>query len=156
MSHKLVLIFIGTTLGATCMTRPSNATPNFPGVVEQFVGSTAPPACTICHNNPSGGLGTVTTSFGKYLRSRGAIASDEASLRQALMAAQAENHDSDGDGVSDIEAIREGLDPNGNLGKMSGPEFGCATLTAPRRSATVSVALCVALLAALGRRTRRS
>ena len=105
---------------------PCNATPNFPAVVAQVSGASGAPACTICHNNPNGGLGTATTPFAGYLRSRGLVPYDESSLKAALAADQAENHDTDSDGTPDIEALNQGLHPNGNLSAAPPPVYGCA------------------------------
>jgi hypothetical protein len=132
--QRRILPAIAFALGLVGIARPCCATPNFPAVVQQFVSSAEPPPCTICHNNPNGGLGTVTTAFGEYMISRGLIPNDTTSLRNALSAAEGEMHDSNGDGVSDIDALREGLDPNGSGGDPPPPGFGCGLSTRVREA----------------------
>lgn len=149
-----VLMCTVIVLGAVSTTRRSHATPSFPTVVKQFVQSQTYPSCTICHNNPNGGLGTVTRPFGEYLRSRGLVEFDEASLRNALTAAQAEGHDSNGDGVTDIEALREGLDPNGNTGASGPPAYGCSVEHRAQKTQTGALAILVAFVV-MGMRIRK-
>ena len=136
----------------------AGATPDFPAAIARDLKLSAPPACTICHATDAGGSGTVVKPFGKYLVSRGLAPFDEASLANALAAAAAENHDSDGDGISDIEALQRGLDPNGSSGKVSAvpdPTFGCSV--APGGDSTVWIlALVVGLRLVAGRARRRS
>ena len=67
--------------------------------------------------------------FGKYLVSRGLVPFDESSLAGALAAAAGEHHDSDGDGIDDIDALKQGLDPNGSSthgATLEDPSFGCS------------------------------
>jgi hypothetical protein len=109
------------------------ATPDFPAAIARDLQLSAPPACTICHATDAGGSGTVTKPFGKYLVSRGLVPFDESSLAAALAAAAGENHDSNGDGISDIEALKMGLDPNGTASGAStleDPTFGCSAARA--------------------------
>ncbi len=102
------------------------ATPNFPGDIQQQLGLAQPPPCTICHATNAGGLGTVVKPFGIYLQSRGLVAFDDASLRNALMADIAERHSSSG-GLTDVDALRAGLDPNGVQGSNLMPSYGCTS-----------------------------
>jgi hypothetical protein len=102
------------------------ATPNFPSVIQQQLGLAQPPRCTICHATDAGGAGTVVKPFGIYLRSRGLVAFDEASLRNALLADIGERHSSSG-GVTDIDALKAGEDPNGTQGSNLVPTYGCSS-----------------------------
>ena len=102
------------------------ATPNFPGVIQQHLGLAQPPPCTICHATNAGGLGTVVKPFGIYLQSRGLVPFDDASLRNALMADIAERHSSSG-GLTDVDALRAGQDPNGVQGSNLVPTYGCSS-----------------------------
>ena len=102
------------------------ATPEFPGVIQQQLGLAQPPPCTICHATNAGGPGTVVKPFGIYLQSRGLVPFDDASLRNALMADIAERHSSSG-GLTDVDALRAGEDPNGAPGANLMPAFGCST-----------------------------
>jgi len=120
--------------------RSARATPNFPDELStQWGVSSLPtsPACLLCHTNPAGGLGTVTTPFGSFLRSRGLRAYDVASLRTALEADRAERHDSDGNGLPDYDDLQKGDDPNGAAGDgdVERPRYGCA-VNAPHAGAS--------------------
>jgi hypothetical protein len=103
------------------------ATPEFPGVIQQQLGLAQPPPCTICHATNAGGVGTVVKPFGIYLRSRGLVPFDDASLRNALLADIAERHSSSG-GLTDIDALKAGQDPNGTQGSNLVPAYGCSSV----------------------------
>ncbi len=156
-----VSLFTAALGTAIAWSAAAGATPDFPGVIQQVVGSAAPPLCTICHNNPNGGLGTVTTVFGMYMRSRGLVPYDETSLRNALAAATGEQHSSNDDGITDIQALREGLDPNAPLGASSSPsqppppDYGCGAHVAPSSRDTSPAALFLAATAATALVRRR-
>ena len=108
----------------------ARATPNFPAAVARDLQLSAPPACTVCHATNAGGAGTVVKPFGKYLVSRGLVPFDENSLSGALAAAAGERHDTDGDGILDVDALKQGLDPNGTSSHgpaIGDPTFGCST-----------------------------
>jgi len=104
------------------------ATPDFPGAVQRQLGLAAPPQCTICHSTNAGGVGTVVQPFGIYLRSRGLQPFDETSLQNALLADTAEHHSSNGSGISDIDALKAGEDPNAPGGATGlTPAYGCSS-----------------------------
>ena len=108
----------------------ARATPNFPAAIARDLQLSAPPACTVCHATNAGGAGTVVKPFGKYLVSRGLAPFDENSLSGALAAAAGERHDTDGDGILDVDALKQGLDPNGTSSHgpaIEDPTFGCST-----------------------------
>lgn len=125
------------------------ATPNFPSVIQQRIGLAQPPPCTVCHATDAGGAGTVVKPFGIYLQSRGLVPFDEASLRNALMADIAEHHSSGG-GLTDIDALKAGLDPNGTGGSNLMPAYGCSSA-----SSSLDLLALFALGAWLGLRRRR-
>ena len=102
------------------------ATPDFPGVIAQQLGLAKPPPCTVCHATDAGGVGTVVKPFGIYLRSRGLLPFNDASLRNALLADAGEHHSSSG-GLTDIDALRAGEDPNGTQGSNLVPAYGCSS-----------------------------
>jgi len=125
----------------------ARATPNFPAAIQRDLQLSAPPACTICHATNDGGPGTVVKPFGKYLVSRGLAPFDESSLAGSLAAARGERHDTDGDGVLDIAALQQGLDPNGapsSGSQLDDPTFGCSA-TGGGAGNTLLLALVVAL-----------
>lgn len=131
--------------------RPANATPDFPDVVAEHLGLSSPPGCELCHTGTQA-RGTVTTPFGVSMRSRGAQAYDEDSIRTALDALEAEKKDSDGDGVPDIDELRNGGNPNGTGGTIK-PEYGCAVM--PPSSDVIRWELGIPLGALLALRLRR-
>lgn len=68
----------------------------------------------------------MTTPFGTAMRSRGLTAYDDASVRTALDALEAEHKDSDGDGTPDIAELRAGTNPNAAAGEeVVVPDYGC-------------------------------
>jgi uncharacterized protein (TIGR03382 family) len=93
---------------------PAWATSTFPTAIKTHLGLASEPSqsCGLCHKNNQLGIGTVTTPFGTNMRMRGLKAGDEASLATALDAMAAENVDSDGDGVTDIDELKAGTNPN--------------------------------------------
>lgn len=128
------------------------ATPDFPGAIARDLEIQAAPRCSVCHATDEGGAGTVVRPFGVYLRSRGLRAFDEESLRNALLAAAGEHHSSNGEGISDIDALKGGEDPNapGGTGEADlAPAFGCSS------SASVNLLTLLALGAWLCARRRR-
>jgi hypothetical protein len=119
---RRALFFVVPFVALVALPRQALATPTFPEVIAQHLGLATAPDCTLCHNGTPG-TGTVTTPFGKAMRSRGVHAYDEDSVVTALDALAAEKTDSDGDGVPDIDELKAGTSPNG--GSIT-PEYGCA------------------------------
>ncbi len=118
------------TLGLVFVGQPAWATPTFPSVIRETLGASAEPACQVCHNGPTR-IGTVTRAFGLAMRARGLVLYNEASLRSALAKMRSDGVDSNGDGVLDVDALKAGMDPNGEvvageIGDLTPrPEFGC-------------------------------
>ncbi|RPH70375.1 MAG: hypothetical protein EHM78_11680 [Myxococcaceae bacterium] len=136
----------------------ARATPNFPAAMARDLQLSAPPACTVCHATNAGGTGTVVKPFGKYLLSRGLAPFDEGSLAGALAAAGGERHDTDGDGILDVDALKQELDPNGSSAPTTGledPTFGCASTRGGEPTTTLLLALVVLLRLAAGHLSRR-
>jgi hypothetical protein len=103
----------------------------------------------------------VVKPFGKYLVSRGLAPFDESSLAGSLAAAAGEHHDSDGDGITDIDALKQGLDPNGSssthAATLEDPSFGCSATGSSGATSTLLLVLPVVLrLLAAALRSRRS
>ena len=150
LAHFLLVVTVGAPLTA-------RATPDFPAAIERDLHLSAPPDCTICHATNEGGTGTVVKPFGKYLVSRGLAPFDESSLAGSLAAAQGEHHDTDGDGISDIDALQRGLDPNGSPSGaplVEDPSFGCSA-TGGGAGNTLLFALVVGLRLAAAHLCRR-
>jgi len=137
----------------------ARATPNFPPAIQSALGAVSAPDCSVCHVGRTG-RGTVNSAFGSAMRSRGLVAYDEASLRRALQAMEAEKIDSDGDAILDVDALRAGKSPNpaGADGidiEPEAPAYGCVGRVAPIRSPR-GVPLALAALFASFIVTRRS
>ncbi len=95
------------------------ATPNFPAALQRLANADRAPDCAVCHQGTQA-EGTVVTPFGVAMREAGLKANDVESLDAAW--AQLGEHDSDGDGVSDKQALADGKNPNG-----AGFAYGCAS-----------------------------
>ena len=146
---RLPLLLLAVAVAAPLSAR---ATPDFPAAIGRDLKVSTPPACTICHATNEGGAGTVVKPFGRYLISRGLVPFDESSLAGSLAAAQGEKHDSDGDGIPDVDALQRGLDPNGSPSgapRVEDPSFGCST-TGGEAGNTLLLALVVGLRLAAG------
>ena len=105
------------------------ATPDFPAAIGRDLSLQTVPRCSICHATDAGGAGTVVQPFGVYLRSRGLRPFDESSLRNALLADAGEGHSSNTAGISDIDALKAGQDPNAPAAAGAAdltPAFGCS------------------------------
>ena len=134
----------------------AHASSIFPPEVRAHLGLSYTPACTLCHNTPSGGFGTVTTPFGTSMIARGLVAQNLQSLDTALDALAAEKKDSDGDGVADIDELKAGTDPNvAGGGSYPPPSYGCFDVSGQGGSPLALLPVALALfLAAL--RLRRA
>jgi hypothetical protein len=126
----------------------------YPPEIRAHLSLSYTPACTLRHNTPSGGFGTVTTPFGRSMMSRGLVAQNIASLDTALDALAAEHTDSDGDGVSDIDELKGGSDPNvSGGGSVPPPTYGCFDVSGQPASPLALLPLALAWLLLRVRRT---
>ena len=125
----------------------------FPPEIRAHLSLSYTPACTLCHNTPSGGFGTVTTPFGQSMRARGLVAQNLGSLDTALDALAAEHTDSDGDGVADIDELKAGSDPNvAGGGSATPPTYGCFDVSGQPASPLALLPLALAWLLVRARR----
>jgi hypothetical protein len=135
---------------------PAAASPGVPAEIAAHLGAPTPP-CSICHQGTPG-LGTATTTFAEALKARGLVPGNLTSLDTALDALAAENHDSNGNGINDIDELRAGNDPNATTsGSSVVPTYGCIGSVARERPGAGSghVALLAALLVLVAVRRRR-
>lgn len=119
------------------------------------------PGCRLCHQTDAGGLKTATKPLSRSLQAVGVSGANVPSLLAGLEALEADRTDSDHDGVSDIDELKAGTDPNVALSDDGAPvaediplpETGCAL--AGTRSASGAWTALVAALWLLARRSRR-
>jgi hypothetical protein len=125
MRTLLPVLAIATALGL--IATPARAVAEFPGEIRSHLGLDYMPPCSICHATASGG-GPMAKPFGIAMQQRGLMAGDLGSLDRALDQMQTDKVDSNGNGVTDIQDLRNGVDPNdpGNL-SLTGPtpQYGC-------------------------------
>ena len=109
MRKSMMCAFAGIFFSAAS----ANATPNFPPGIEQDLDLKTAPDCALCHTDgDQGGLGTVNTPFGKTIRAQGVVAYDTASLQKALTQMEADEVNSAGACLDDIDELKSGGDPN--------------------------------------------
>lgn len=130
------------------------ATSNFPTALRTKLTLTYDPQCATCHTNGITGKGTVNTPFGTSMRARGLVASDEAKLATAVDQMVTDKVDSDLDGVTDVDELKAGTDPNAKPGASSGVGYGCNASGADPSSLAVGIGVAAALLMSRGRRRR--
>ncbi len=136
------------------------ASPSYPDAIKSDLNLNSTPPCTICHADNNGGTGTVVKPFGRALMNLGLTAENPSLLAAVLTEAATQNLDSGGDGVPDIQELKDGKDPNtagagGAAPTVEQPEYGCATATgrvAP--TASPSAALAALVIGWLRRRKR--
>ncbi len=149
--------------GALLLGTPALASSSYPADMRSHLGLSSTPACTICHEG-SPGYGTVTTPFGATAKGTyGLVAQDTGKLESVLDAMANDKVDSDGDGVSDIDELKSGANPNaaGGVTAVEKPEliYGCQARIAgdrPAFGAPFGAFLTVALAAGWARRRRRA
>lgn len=147
-----LLVLVLGSLGRLSVAR---AVEEFPGQIQSDLALTYQVPCSVCHIKGNTGGSTPITPFALSLRSRGL--EGESSLRDALLRAEADGIDSDGDGTTDIAELRAGTDPNSsanaNIMNDQEPGYGCGG-SAPHGRGAPAMAGLLGVGWLLGRRLR--
>jgi len=154
----------GTCLTLLVLTSAPRAFASLPfpeDIKTQLMLTGDPPPCTYCHLTLIGGLMTVTKPFGRNLQTKyGVTQQDLVGLRNAIMQADANRDDVDGDGVTDINELRQGTDPNvpneGGIAATEDPRYGCycSAVGGPSAPGVAGAAWLSGLLFSVWRRRR--
>lgn len=122
---------IFVVLAALSLPTVAAATPEFPAEIQAHLNLSYQPACAVCHAGTPG-AGTATTLFAMTLKSHGLVPYSNGSLDTALDDIKAANTSSAGDGISDIQKLENGEDPNSVVGEggvqatpFPPPDYGC-------------------------------
>jgi hypothetical protein len=146
-SYKPIVVAGALAVIALGPCKAAWASPTFPAELENKLGLSGQPKCTICHATDQGGIGTAVKPFGVSMRELGTVRGNPASLLHAIDAAEAQKLDSDSDGVPDIDELRAGTDPNDGS-TLPIPRTGCG-IARSGELATETAAIAPLLLAAL-------
>jgi hypothetical protein len=118
----------------------AHASRQFPDDIASDLNLDYVPPCRLCHLRGSTGPGTVQTPFGLAARALGLQSGGggrfarNSTLDQVLTDMAAQKIDSDGDGVSNVDELVAGTDPNTrapvSLRGATDPPVGCAVWSA--------------------------
>ena len=150
------MVLLGTLLLASAFSPGAEASPAYPAVVSSATGLPCDPACTLCHLDIGGGLGTVVQPFGETLYERGLGPGSSGELRDLLIEMELDGADSDLDGTSDMAELRDAENPNGTTATGvcdNLPVYGCAMR--PTVVVEPDLAAVALLMAAIAARARR-
>jgi hypothetical protein len=138
----------------------ATASGNYPGEVQSEAGIPCVPTCTLCHATNAGGGGTVTQPFGEALMARGLTGGGATdALVTALGQLEADSVDSDGNGTTDIDALRAGENPNDGSTfcgdtVTATPSYGC--FQHARGGGSTALIVSAIVVAFMGARRRRA
>ncbi|MBK7582947.1 MAG: hypothetical protein IPI67_22475 [Myxococcales bacterium] len=103
----------------------AQASPTFPPELQADLDMPCAPPCTLCHRDSNGGVGTAVQPFGAAIKNAGLTLKSPEKLPKALARLEAESADSDGDGVTDVDELREGRNPNTPGEGLLCATYGC-------------------------------
>lgn len=111
---RLAAVFAGAL--TLCASATASASPSYPAVVQDFFAiaeADDAPTCKLCHATDDGGPGRLNNFVGMYVRYdlgvEGGVSDDD--LKNALFR-WGRRHDADEDGVTDLEELKSGTNPN--------------------------------------------
>src|SRR5438128_7324004 len=90
----------------------ARASPGYPTAIVEHLAIFYSPPCSLCHVEGKTGPGTAETPFARSARAHGLEGGDVRLVGIALDALMRDGTDSDRDGVSDIQELLAGTDPN--------------------------------------------
>jgi hypothetical protein len=138
----------------------------FPSVVQKELDMPCAPSCTLCHLTDPGQSHNYTQRFALLAAIPAAgglpLAGNESKLKTGLQKIKAGGiaFDTDSDGTSDYDELKEGNDPNKpGDSRLCGPSYGCGAhiAKAPAKNGGAWVlAACAAALVTFGFRRRAS
>jgi hypothetical protein len=136
----------------------AQAKPEFPNEVRSVLGLSYDVPCSVCHIEGNTGGSTAITPFALSLRARG-LTDTTQSLSSALNQLETDAVDSDGDGVSDVDELKAGTDPNSSTNTSivndQEPGYGCGGSAPHGRSGPAVASASALALAWFALRRRR-
>jgi hypothetical protein len=109
----------------------ARASAGYPTAIVEHLAIFYSPPCSLCHVEGKTGPGTAETPFARSVRAHGLEGGDVRLVGIALDALARDGIDSDRDGVTDIQELLAGTDPNVKGGQSiqvrQDPESGCSS-----------------------------
>ncbi|HEX9619555.1 MAG TPA: hypothetical protein VF989_05445 [Polyangiaceae bacterium] len=138
-------------VGISALTVVGNAraSETFPQAVQEHLDLACAPQCTLCHTTPAGGPGMIDKLFGGAIFGQGARAKMPETIPPALDTLKANGSDVDMDGVTDIDELRAGMNPNPGDTELCLITYGCGARIASGNASRPAVNGWGALAAAL-------
>ncbi|MDB4977314.1 MAG: hypothetical protein JWN48_5655 [Myxococcaceae bacterium] len=128
--NKLQICMVLLTLGWATPAETARALPEYPKYLQSAAQTPCLPHCNVCHRDDNAGSGTIDQPFGKSLQEVGHLGGGgKSDVTRAVGDLRTQNTDSDRDGVSDIDELSAGEDPNyAGDGSICGPQVGCSAV----------------------------
>ena len=109
----------------------ARASPQYPTAIVEHLNIFYSPACGLCHVEGKTGPGTAEMPFARSARAHGLEGGNVGLVAVALDAMMRDGTDSDRDGVSDIQELLAGTDPNlagaQSIEVRADPASGCSS-----------------------------
>ena len=156
--NKLSICVSLLALGWLAGTERARALPDYPKYLQSAADAPCLPHCNLCHRDDNAGSGTVDRPFGKSLQQVGHLGGGgKSDVTRSVGEIRTQKTDSDGDGVSDIDELSAGEDPNyAGDGSLCGPRVGCSAASTRAQSWPTWLAMCALLSFAFSARRYRS
>jgi MYXO-CTERM domain-containing protein len=136
MKQRLVVSLLA--LSSSSWSSLARAKPEFPSEIKNKYVLHYDVPCAVCHIKGNTGSSTPITPFALSLRARG-MTGDNQALSSALDKLKSDAVDSDGDGVTDVDELVAGTDPNSSanasIEDTQEPGYGCGGTAPTGRSA---------------------